>query len=110
MLVDNLQSQLEFSRIKGRRHGAKVARSLVKADAAVIDIALELGMVPGVEGLRAEFDAAAALRAKNEVLQQRQVPVVAARTPQRIEPKIPACSGSGAENTAGLNHSFAVFG
>src|SRR5579862_398787 len=94
MLVDNLQSQLEFSRIKSGRHRAEVARPLVKADASIVDVALELRMVPGVEGLRPEFNSAAALRAEYEVFQKRQVPVVAARTAQRIKPKIPPRAGS----------------
>jgi len=92
MLVDDLQPQLKFSRIKGTSDSAKIPRSLVKADAAVIDIALELGMVPGIEGLRPELNAAASLRAQDKILQKGKVPVVAARATQRIKSQISICS------------------
>jgi hypothetical protein len=79
-LVDQLETELEFSRIEGPRNRAKVAGSHVQADATVIGITLELRMVPSVEGIRAELDAAASLFTDDKVLEERQVPVVAART------------------------------
>ena len=69
-LVDQLQSKLEFSRIKGASDGTKVARALVEADTAVVVITLELRVVPGVEGVRAELDAAAPFLANDEALEE----------------------------------------
>src|ERR1700678_278366 len=93
MLEDYLQSELEFSRIESVGDGAKIACTLIDADASVVDVALELRVVPGVEGLRTELDAAATLRTDYEVLQQSQVPIVTPRATQRIEAQVPVSSG-----------------
>ena len=84
-LVDQLDPELEFSRVERGGDGTKVAGSFVDADAAVVDIALELCVIPGVEALRAELDTAAARFADEKTLEEREVPIVTAGTAQPVE-------------------------
>src|SRR5580698_7556176 len=88
-LEEQLQSELKFPRVKCRSDSAEVTGALVHADTSVVGVALELSMVPGVEGLKAKLDAAATGFADDEILEERQIPVVATRTAQRVEPQIP---------------------
>src|ERR1700691_6391319 len=87
-LEEQLQSELKFPRVKCRSDGAKVTGALVHADTSVVGIALELSMVPSVESLDAKLEPAAARFADYEILEERQIPVVATRTAQRVEPQI----------------------
>ena len=80
LLEEQLRSKLKLARIKRRSNCSEVAGSLVHADAAVVGIALELGMVPCVEGLDAELETTATRFADYEILEQRQVPVVSTGT------------------------------
>ena len=79
---------MEDSRIKGRGDSTKVARSNIVAYPAVVNIALELGVVPSVEGFSAEFEAATATLAEHETFCERKVPVVTTGTTDPVEPQI----------------------
>ena len=48
---------------------------------------VELSMIPRVEALHAELQPAATCFAESEALEERQVPVVAARTSERVVPE-----------------------
>src|SRR5215469_8880603 len=56
LLEKQLRSKLKLARIKRISDCSEVAGPLVHADAAIVGIALELGMVPCVEGLDAELE------------------------------------------------------
>ena len=70
-LEKQLQSELKFPRVKCRSDSAEVTGALVQANASVVVIALELSVVPGVEGLDAKLDPAAAFLADHEILEER---------------------------------------
>jgi hypothetical protein len=74
-LEDQLRTELERSRVKGRSHLAEVRRAQVSADSP-IHVTLELGMVPYVEGIGTELECATARFADDEILEQRHIPVV----------------------------------
>jgi len=69
-LVDQLQAELKFSRVESCRYRAEVAGAKVGADAAIVIVTLELGVVPGVEGFDAELDTAPALLAEYKTLKE----------------------------------------
>ena len=71
-----LGSKLKDSWIEGTCHLAKIARSECIADL------VELSVVPRVEAFRAEFEPAATSFVEHKALEQREVPVVAARATQ----------------------------
>src|SRR5450755_710235 len=69
-----LQPDLHYAWVEGRGELTEVAGAEVVADL------VELRVVPGVERFGTELQAAAASFAEHEALEQREVPVVAART------------------------------
>ena len=71
---------LKLARIKRTSNGSEVAGTLVHADAAIVGIALELGMVPRIECLHTELESTATRFADYEIPEQRQVPVVSTGT------------------------------
>ena len=74
----NLAAELQDARIEGRVELAEVGVS------NGIVGSIELGMVPSVEGLDTQFETAAARFVEHEALEQREVPVVAARAGQAV--------------------------
>src|SRR5215469_12073834 len=76
-----LASKLKHPRIESRSNLAKVARTEGIADC------IELGVVPGVEALRAQLKPSAAIFAQNETLEERKIPVVATRATQGVVPR-----------------------
>src|SRR5579871_3835339 len=72
----DFSSKLEDTRVEGRSNLSKVGGTQAVADL------IEFGVVPGVEGFDAEFEAAAAGLAEHKALEEREVPVVAARATQ----------------------------
>lgn len=82
-----LATKLKYSWIECRGNLAKVVRPEGSADL------VELGVVPGVEALGAQLKPTFARLAQNEALEQRKIPVVAARAPQGVVP----CSAPVAE-------------
>ena len=62
-LVDQLQSELKFSRVECCRNRTEVAGPEIVADAAIVVVTLELGVVPGVKSLHTELDSAPSLLA-----------------------------------------------
>src|ERR1700677_1364556 len=93
-LEEQLQGKLEFPRVERASDSAEVAGTEVVADTAVVNVTLELYVVPGVEGFHAELNAATAFRIEHEVLKERQVPVVSAGAANCVERQIPVSSGS----------------
>src|ERR1700761_3350974 len=97
----NFSSKLEDTRVEGRSNLSKVGGTQAVADL------IEFGMVPGVKGFDAKLEAAATSLAEHEALEQREVPVIAARTAQRVvcgvAPCAPGwiCEGCRAEPLAG---------
>src|SRR4051794_2292772 len=87
VLVNDLHSQLNFSRIVGSSDWAKVAGG------EGIAHVLELGVVKGVETLCAQFQTAAAL-IKGKALEQSDVPILPARSVYRIARHIAKRSGA----------------
>ena len=77
-----LRAELESSRVEGRSHLAEVGRAQVSADSS-IHVALELRMVPNVEGIGTELERAAARFADDEILEQGHIPVVTSRSTNR---------------------------
>src|SRR6516225_10444544 len=73
-----LPSELNDSRIESAGDLAEPAVSKSGVDL------VELRVVPGVEGLEAKLEPAAARFAEHEALEDRHVPVVAARTTQGV--------------------------
>ena len=67
-------------------------------------------MITGVEALGPELYAAAAIFINYELLEQRQVPVLAAGPRNASKPRLPQVPGAGAPNADGSNHSSTVFG
>ena len=93
-LVDHFQPELECARIKGTGHVSEIARTETSADALTrtgssLTGSSKLRMVPGVEALRAEFNAAAARFAQDELLKQGEIPVVTAGTTDGTVGKVP---------------------
>ena len=74
----DLSSELEDSRVKGRSDLAEPAVT----EGAIHGV--ELSMVPGVEGFQTQFKIAAARFPEVEPLEERQVPVIAARSSQIV--------------------------
>ena len=77
-LEERLQGQLEYSGVERASYGPEVSSSEFGADSAVIAVTLELGVVPNVEALRSELEFETL--GEGKVLQERQVPVVTARS------------------------------
>ena len=77
----------------------EIAGSEIGADAGAAGASLawtsELRVVPGVEAFDAQLEAAAASLADNKALEQREVPVIAAGTSQRVMSSIAERSHSG---------------
>lgn len=95
VLEDRLQTELEYSRVEGCGDVAEVALRTVEGDAADIT-ALELGVVEDVEALRAQFQLGASSFAQEEALVERQVPVVAPGSLQRVKGEVaPLSDGRG---------------
>lgn len=69
-LKDDLHSELELSRVESGSDGAEVAGAFAGADAAVVDITLELRVIPGIECVCPELDAAATRFANHEALEK----------------------------------------
>ena len=85
ILERKLQCQLDGSRIVGGRDSTKVARTKVGADVAPIDaIPYPLRVVPDVKKLCTELKVRSALFAEEEVLEEGNIPVVAARAAHTI--------------------------
>lgn len=61
VLKDQLCSKLKRARIKGGRHRAEIAGAEVSADSTIVVVAFKLRVVPGIEGVGAKLEAAAAL-------------------------------------------------
>lgn len=83
-LVDHLQSELEDSWIKGVRNVSEIARAEAGTDplartGSSLTRSSELRVVPGVEALRPELDTAAARFAEDELLEEREIPVLPTR-------------------------------
>ncbi len=90
----NLPSELESSSGIGGSELAETA--VIKASADV----LELRMVPSVERLEANLEAAAAGFTEREVLEEGHIPVVAARSAQSVVAEIaPGSLSRGAEGS-----------
>src|SRR5271169_1986693 len=85
-LVHQLQCELELPAVKSTSDGAKVAGAKVGADTAIIGVTLELSVVPHVERVCTELHVEAL--GDGAVLEQRHVPIVAARTAQRVVPEV----------------------
>src|SRR4029077_13671306 len=77
-----LQPELQNARVEGGSELTEVLVGKVVADP------VELGVIPHVEGLNAEFQSAAPSLAKDETLEQREVPVVAGRTTYSVVAEI----------------------
>src|SRR5579859_1802619 len=82
----NLAAELHDSRVVSRGELAELG----VAEASVN--VLELGMVPGVEGFEANFQAAAASFTEREALEERQIPVVATRATKCVVTEVAPCS------------------
>jgi hypothetical protein len=77
-----LQRELHNPRVEGRGVLAEVTRAKVAADL------VELGVIPRIESLDAEFQSAATSLAEDEALEQREVPVVATGPTHRVVAQI----------------------
>src|SRR6267142_502698 len=75
---DDLHPELEDPRFEGRSDLAKFTVAEVGADV------MELGVVPRVEAFCTELQPAAPCFAKEEALEKREVPVIAARSPEGV--------------------------
>ena len=93
-LENQLCSGLENARIEGTLILTEVACALVHADAAAMVVTWELRVVPGVEALRTELEATPAILADDEALEEREIPVVPARTAHDIVPEIAIAVGA----------------
>src|SRR5712671_966035 len=97
-----LQCELQNAWVEGRGVPAKVAGPEIAAHL------VELGVIPRVESLDAEFHSAATSFAEDEALEQRQVPVVAAGTAHRVVAEVAkgthrrSCKGGRIEVLDGL--------
>jgi len=65
-------------------------------------------VVPNIEELRAELEIGAAFFIDKEVLEQRNVPVVATGTAHTVMGSFPQVPGAGVENTEVSNHWLTV--
>jgi len=92
-LEDQLRAKLEDTWIVGTRDLQLIAGAKVVAEAAILAGASKLGMVPGVEALGPELKPGAARFADDEALKERQVPVIAPRSSDAVEPEVPPGSG-----------------
>ena|SRR5450755_4577364 len=88
-LEDQLPAKLEHTRIEGTRDLQPIAGAKVVAEAAILSAPSKLGMVPGVEALGPELKPGAARFADDEALKERQVPVLAPRSSDAVEPEVP---------------------
>lgn len=77
-LEHQLRSKLERSGIVGRRNLAKCAGRGARTDTAR-SIAFQLSVIPHVEGVRPELEVAASALAQDELLEQREIPVIPTR-------------------------------
>ena len=68
-LVVQLEAELKRPRVKGIGDRAEVAGTEVRADAASLAVAAELGVIPGVEALRTELQSRAARFTKHEAFE-----------------------------------------
>jgi len=80
-LEDQLRAKLEHTWIESTGYLPEIARSNAGAKGAVLARASKLGVVPGIEALGPELELGAARLADHELLEQREVPVIAARAP-----------------------------
>src|SRR5947207_7736768 len=96
-LVDQLQPELEDPRVPGRSYRSEIAGAKISAypRRACTSLArsAKLRVVPGIEALGAELDPAATIFAESKFFEQRQIPIIAAETAQRIEAEIPPGTG-----------------
>lgn len=92
-LEDQLRAKLEDTWIVGTRDLQLIAGAIVVAEAAILAGASKLGVVPGVETLGPELKPGAARFADDEALKERQVPVIAPRSSDVVEPGVPPGSG-----------------
>ena len=83
-LKGKLQRQLNRARVIGGCDGAEVIRTVISAYAAVERVTHPLRVVPKVEELRTELEIGAAVLIKEEVLEQRYVPIVAPRAAHAV--------------------------
>ena len=79
-LEDQPRSKLKLSRVKGGCHRAEVPRTGIQADASGVRVSPELGVIPGVERVRAKFEPASTRFADHEALEQREIPIITSRT------------------------------
>src|SRR6516162_7968206 len=90
-----LQSQLDDARVVSRFDLAEVPCTEVVADATVLGTGVELSVIPDVKELRAELEVAAASFTEHEVLEEGDVPVVAAGAndgvPSCVAPAVGTC-------------------
>jgi len=77
-LERRLQAELPLAAVECRRDVAEVAAAYVQAEATVVGVTLELGMVPGVECIRPEIQVEALGKGKG--FEERQVKVVPSET------------------------------
>ena len=87
-LEDQLASQLERARIGSGGNLACLTTVEPSVETAVLSGATELRVVPGVERVGTELESRSARLAEDELLEQRQVPVLAPRSTQSIEGQI----------------------
>lgn len=66
---DQLCSKLEFSRIKSSRNRTEVPSTSVEADAAIVYVSPELGVISGIESIRAKLEPASTRLADQEALE-----------------------------------------
>jgi len=83
-LKDQLCSQLEHTRIVGSCNSTKVACAQVRTYAAIYTGRSKLGVVPSIEALGPELKAAAASFTDEEALEQREIPVITARSTECV--------------------------
>ena len=83
-LEGELQRQLDSPRVIGGGNGSEVAGAIRGADSPLVRIASQLWMVPDIENLDSELEIGAARFVKNEVFEEREIPVVPPRSPYSV--------------------------
>ncbi len=94
---------MEFARIEGRCDLAKVPGSKVVAEAAVLIAATKLRVVPRIESVSPELKPCAARLADQEALKQREIPIIASGSTQRVEGEVAPGSRSRSRECSGVH-------
>ena len=84
-LEDQLRPELEDTRIEGVGYLELIPSTEVVAESTILARTSELGVVPGIKALSPELESRATSFTDDKALKQSDVPVISARTAQRVE-------------------------